>query len=40
MKDFKELDKKSVSEVELGILENWKKQDILNKTIMQKRIKK
>ena len=33
MKDFKELDKRSVSEVELSILENWKKQDILNKTI-------
>jgi len=33
MKDFKELDKKSVSEVELSILENWKKQDILNRTI-------
>ena len=33
MKDFKELDKRSVSEVELGILENWKKQDILNRTI-------
>jgi len=33
MKDFKELDKRSVSDVELSILENWKKQDILNKTI-------
>ena len=33
MKDFKELDKRSVSEVELSILENWKKQDILTRTI-------
>jgi len=33
MKDFKELDKRSVNEVELSILEKWKKQDILNKTI-------
>jgi len=33
MKDFKELDKREVSEVELSILENWKKQDILNRTI-------
>ena len=33
MKNFKELDKRTVSEVEKTILENWKKQDILNKTI-------
>jgi len=33
MKDFKELDKRAVYEVETSILENWKKQDILNKTI-------
>lgn len=30
---FKELDKRKSSEVEQTILENWKKQDILNKTI-------
>lgn len=33
MKDFKELDKRSVHEVESSILTEWKKQDILNKTI-------
>ena len=33
MKDFKELDKRCVHEVEMSILEEWKKQDILNKTI-------
>ena len=33
MKNFKELDKRSVHEVETSILEGWKKQDILNKTI-------
>lgn len=33
MKNFEELDKRSVNEVETSILENWKKQDILNKTI-------
>lgn len=33
MKNFKELDKRSVHEVESSILEEWKKQDILNKTI-------
>jgi len=33
MKDFKELDKRSVHEVEASILENWKKQNILDKTI-------
>ena len=33
MKDFKELDKRSVHEVEASILNEWKKQDILNKTI-------
>ena len=30
---FEELDKKSISEVEKDILNNWKKQDILNATI-------
>ncbi|MDE6292938.1 MAG: isoleucine--tRNA ligase, partial [Bacilli bacterium] len=33
MKNFKELDKRSVHEVESSILAEWKKQDILNKTI-------
>ena len=33
MKGFKELDKRSTLEVEQSILEEWKKQDILNKTI-------
>ena len=33
MKDFKELNKSAVSEVEKSILNEWKKQDILNKTI-------
>lgn len=33
MKNFKELDKRSVNEVESSILDTWKKQDILNKTI-------
>lgn len=33
MKNFKELDKRPINEVEKSILENWKKQDILNKTI-------
>ncbi|MBE6147731.1 MAG: isoleucine--tRNA ligase [Firmicutes bacterium] len=33
MKNFKELDKRSVHEVEASILDDWKKQDILNKTI-------
>lgn len=33
MKNFKELDKRSVHEVESSILEEWKKQDILNMTI-------
>lgn len=33
MKNFKELDKKSVNEVESSILDTWKKQDILNRTI-------
>ncbi len=33
MKDFKELDKRTVHEVETSILNEWKKQDILNKTI-------
>ncbi len=33
MKNFKELDKRDVHEVEADILATWKKQDILNKTI-------
>ncbi len=33
MKNFKELDKRSVHEVETSILEEWNKKDILNKTI-------
>ena len=33
MKNFKELDKRSVHEVESSILEDWKKNDLLNKTI-------
>lgn len=33
MKNFKELDKRSVHEVEESILNEWKKQDILNKCI-------
>ena len=33
MKDFKELNKCAVNEVEKSILNEWKKQDILNKTI-------
>lgn len=33
MKNFKELDKRDVHEVETDILATWKKQDILNKTI-------
>lgn len=33
MKDFKELNKCAVNEVEQNILKEWKKQDILNKTI-------
>ena len=33
MKDFKELNKNAVFEVEKSILNEWKKQDILNKTI-------
>lgn len=33
MKDFKELDKRSVHEVETNILDYWKKNDIFNKSI-------
>ena len=33
MKDFKELDKRAVNVVEQSILDEWKKQDILNRTI-------
>ena len=40
MKDFKELDKRTVHEVETTILNDWKKQDILNKTIENRNGKK
>ena len=33
MEKFRELDKRQVHEVETDILNNWKKEDILNKTI-------
>ena len=33
---FKELDKRSISEVEKTILENWKEKDIFNKTIQNR----
>ena len=33
MREFKELEKKNVFEVEQDILSKWKKEDILNKTI-------
>ena len=33
MKDFKELDKRNINEVENDILNKWKKEDILTKTI-------
>ena len=33
MKKFEELDKRSVHEVETDILNNWKKNNILEKTI-------
>ena len=36
---FKELDKRNINEVEKDILENWKKQDILNKTIENRKDK-
>ena len=39
MKNFKELDKRSVHEVEASILNEWKKQDILNKTIENRKNK-
>ena len=39
MKNFKELDKRSVHEVETSILNEWKKQDILNKTIENRKNK-
>ena len=39
MKNFKELDKRPVHEVEASILESWKKQDILNKTIENRKDK-
>lgn len=40
MKNFKELDKRSVHEVESSILDSWKKQDILNRTIDNRKGKK
>ena len=40
MKDFKELDKRTIHEVETSILTEWKKQDILNKTIDNRKGKK
>ena len=33
MREFKELEKKNVFEVEQDILRKWKDEDILNKTI-------
>ena len=39
MKKFEELDKREVHEVEEEILENWKKEDILNKTIENRKDK-
>ena len=39
MKNFKELDKRNVHEVETSILENWKKQDILNQTIDNRKVR-
>ena len=39
MKNFQELDKRSVNEVEATILEKWKKEDILNKTIENRKDK-
>ena len=40
MKDFKELDKRNVHDVEKDILEEWKRIDILNKTIDNREGKK
>ena len=40
MKKFEELDKRSVREVEQSIIDNWKKQDILQKTIDNRKDKK
>ena len=40
MKDFKELDKRNVHDVENDILEEWKRIDILNKTIDNREGKK
>ena len=39
MKKFKELDKRSVHEVEASILKEWKSEDILNKTIENRKNK-
>ncbi len=39
MKNFKELDKRASNEVEASILKEWKKQDILNKTIENRKDK-
>ena len=40
MKDFKELDKRKVNEVEASILAFWQKEDILNETILNRQDKK
>ena len=40
MKKFEPLDKREVSEVEKTILENWKKQDVFNKSIANRENKK
>ncbi len=40
MKDFKELDKRNVHDVETDILEKWQKKDILNATINNREGKK
>ena len=37
MEKFRELDKRQVHEVETDILNNWKKEDILNKTIQNRK---
>jgi isoleucyl-tRNA synthetase len=39
MKNFKELDKRAVHDVETDILKEWKRQDILNKTIENRKDK-
>lgn len=39
MKNFKELDKRNINEIEIDILNEWKKQGILNKTIENRKDK-